>query len=52
MKITIERTEINVMAQRFYEASGLNLSHTSKPQIVAGLRHVFELLGVEIADES
>ena len=32
---------LGVMAQRFYEASGLNLSHTSKPEVVAGLRAAF-----------
>ncbi|MEI3845341.1 MULTISPECIES: hypothetical protein [unclassified Microbacterium] len=29
---------LGVMAQRFYEASGLNIPHTSKPEVVRGLR--------------
>ena len=29
---------LGIMAQRFYEASGLNIPHTAKPEVVAGLR--------------
>lgn len=36
--------ETNRLAQRFYEASGLNISHTSKPQVVDGLNAVFDVI--------
>lgn len=34
---------LGVMAQRFYEASGLNIPHTAKPEVVAGLRAAWEV---------
>jgi hypothetical protein len=35
--------ELNRLAQRFYEASGITLRHmTDKPMIVEGLRAVFD----------
>lgn len=49
MKITAR--EVNVQAQRFYEASGLNLWGTDKPKIVAGLRAVLTNLGFEIEED-
>lgn len=35
-----EDEDLGRMAQRFYEASGLTIPHTSKPRVVAGLRAV------------
>lgn len=52
MKLHISGTDVNRLAQRFYEASGISLpSMTDKPLIVKGLVAVFEELGVEVFDE-
>lgn len=45
---SITEVELNVLAQRFYEASGLSLSGLDKPNIVAGLRAVFLIHESEI----
>lgn len=34
----------NRAAQRFYETSGLGMSHTSKPEVVAGLKGAWPVL--------
>ena len=46
--------DFNRAAQTFYEASGLNLPHTSKPEIVAGVRAAWSALIAtqEVRDES
>lgn len=36
--------DFNRAAQAFYEASGLNLPHTSKPEVVAGVRAAWAAL--------
>lgn len=36
--------DFNRAAQTFYEASGLNLPHTSKPEVVAGVRAAWAVL--------
>lgn len=36
--------DFNRAAQTFYEASGLNLPHTSKPEVVAGVRAAWAAL--------
>lgn len=36
--------DFNRAAQTFYEASGLNLPHTSKPEVVAGVRAAWDAL--------
>lgn len=46
---TITEAEVNVLAQRFYEASGLTLSHGhDKPKVVAGLIAVLGELSIEV----
>lgn len=48
--LRIDETDVNRLAQRFYEDSGISLpSMTDKPKIVAGLRSVFEALGIQVA---
>lgn len=53
MKLHLTNAQVNVLAQRFYEASGLTLpAMTDKPKLVAGLKAVFAELGIEIRQDT
>ncbi len=48
-KVSISETDLNRLAQRFYEASGITLPRMAdKPMIVDGLRAVFEAVEVRV----
>jgi hypothetical protein len=48
---TITEVDLNVAAQRYYEASGIPLpAMTDKPKVVAGLRAALASLGVAVPD--
>ena len=51
-KMNLTETEVNILAQRFYDAAALTLpSMTDKPKIVAGLKAVFDIIGIVVSDE-
>lgn len=48
----ITATEVNRLAQTFYEVSALRMiPMTAKPDIVKGLRGVFEAMGIEVVED-
>ena len=47
---SVTAEQVNVSAQRFYEASGLVIRHTDKPKVVAGMRAALTALGFEVVD--
>jgi hypothetical protein len=49
-QLVITDVDVNRLAQTFYEASGINVLHTDKPLLVAGLRAVFEELGIDVSE--
>lgn len=49
LRISLPAVEVNRLAQLFYERSGIRLpAMTDKPKVVAGLRAVFEDMGIHI----
>lgn len=50
--ITLTQTQVNRLAQRFYEASRLPMLMTDKPLVVNGLLAVFEEIGVTVEDDT
>ena len=51
-KLNLTEVEVNRLAQAFYDAAALTLpSMTDKPKIVAGLKAVFEQIGIVITEE-
>lgn len=51
LRVSLSATDVNRLAQLFYERSGIRLpAMTDKPKVVAGLRAVFEEVGIHIED--
>ena len=49
-ELSISTTEVNVLAQRFYEASNLHISMTDKRKVCEGLEAVFTNLGYTVVN--
>lgn len=47
----ITEEDLNALAQGFYEASELSITHTAKPNVVEGLRWVLEHYGIPVRQE-